>query len=161
MNRALLPVLFVLAACHESGAAPTLPPDPVLMAGSYAAVIAERTVVARLDGSMTVALVQRGDSLSGEYRLHANLSGSQGSADVVHTGHLVGVIIAHEEVSVRLRIDNTECPRYFMDFVGSYDDDSSTLTLTGAVDVINTIGGLCHLAVRFPSTLQFTRQPSL
>lgn len=159
MRRTVLPVLAAIAACGDSAAGPVTPGESVAISGSYDAVVAGQNPVARLDGSLSMVLAQHGDSLSGEYRLHATLSATGQSANIVHTGHLVGAVVPPAGTTVRLRIDNAECPRYFMDFEGSYDDDSGTLTLIGAVDVINTVGGLCHLAVRFPSTLRLTRTP--
>lgn len=159
MVRAVLPLLFALTACADSAVRLVTPPAHVEVGGRYEAVVAGSVHERRLDGIFTVTVTQEGDSLSGEYTLQVTLSSQQGSAAIVHTGRLAGEITSHDTGAMRFRIDNAECPRYFMDFTGSYDEETSSLLLSGAVDVINTIGGLCHLAERFPSTLRFMPRP--
>jgi hypothetical protein len=158
MSRCGYLLAIVVTGCTADAVVPAPPSVYTDASGEYAAGVSGR-VTSRLGnvevaGTLSMALTQLQDALTGRYQLQITLSDGGLPISFRHEGDVTGSLGEGSRPTVHLRIENDECPQYFMTFEGHYDPDLRQITLTGAVDAINTINGLCHLATRMVATLQ-------
>jgi hypothetical protein len=164
MRRCVYLLALVVTGCAADAVVPVTPPSYADVRGEYAAAVTgsvnSRVGSVEVTGTFRLALTQADDTLAGRYQLELTLTDGASSIPIHHEGPVSGTVGEGSRPTVRLRIENDECPLYFMSFEGGYDPDLRQITVTGAVDAINTINGICHLATRVTATLQFWSLPA-
>lgn len=164
MRRCVYLLTLVVTGCAADAVVPVTLPSYADVRGEYAAAVSgavsSRMGSVEVAGTFRLALTQAHDTLAGRYQLELVLSDGESSIPIHHEGPVSGRLGEGNRPTVHLRIENDECPLYFMTFEGRYDPDIRQITVAGAVDAINTINGICHLATRVTATLQFWNVPA-
>jgi hypothetical protein len=146
-----LAVLVLLGCTTDPSSTPGPNYNPI--AGSLVGPVSGTTEGTTVQGNYTLNLVQSGGSLSGSYTFVVPTP----SGNITMSGSVDGTIASGDYPAVTLDLTNDACPNLKVRHTGTYDHGIKRLTLSGNLDVVNTLNSACTISLRLSTTVVLQR----